>query len=70
MKSEVMGRILEFCHEPRKFTEIMILVGYKDKKHFKEILNTLMSKGLIVRTYPDTPNHPNQKYVTVQKEPK
>lgn len=35
-----------------------------------KILKPLITKGLIAKTYPDKPNHPNQKYITVQKENK
>ena len=68
IRDEAIDNILKLCQNPKKITELMELVGYKDRKYFKKILNTLMAKGLVARTYPDKPNHPNQKYVTIKRD--
>ena len=44
-------------------TEIMKLLGLKDRKSFSELyLNVALSANAIERKYPDTPKHPRQQY--------
>lgn len=39
------------------------LCGFKDPKHFREdYMYAALEEGAIERLYPDTPNHPKQKY--------
>lgn len=44
-----------------------ILLGYKDKKHFKSKLDRLIKIGVIKQTIPDKPTSKNQKYISVIK---
>ena len=61
-------KILMFCEEPRKTIEIMKFVGYQNKSYFlHNIIYPLINLGLLRQTHPETPNHPNQKYVVVKK---
>lgn len=61
-------KILTFCQVPKKALDIMEFTGYKDRKYFKEsILNILIKKGSLELMYPDKPNHPHQKYITVKR---
>jgi len=56
--------IIEYCKVPRSRREIQDYIGIKDRKDFtKRLLNLLIEKGLLRRTFPDKPTSPNQKYV-------
>ena len=42
--------------------------GYKDRKHFRlSHLKPLIEEGFLSMTFPDIPNHQEQKYVTTEK---
>lgn len=61
-------KILMFCEEPRKTVEIMKFTGYQNKSYFlQNIIYPLIHLGLLRQTYPEIPNHPKQKYVTVKR---
>jgi ATP-dependent DNA helicase RecG len=48
----------------RSRREIQDYIGIKDMNNFtKRLLNPLIEKGLLRRTFPDKPTSPNQKYV-------
>ena len=56
--------IIEYCKVPRSRREIQDYIGIKDMNNFtKRLLNPLIEKGLLRRTFPDKPTSPNQKYV-------
>ncbi|MBR4391948.1 MAG: putative DNA binding domain-containing protein [Bacteroidales bacterium] len=57
--------VLAFCMEPRSSREILehIHVTYQNWNIIK-FINTLVDAGLLERTVPESPNSPNQKYVT------
>lgn len=43
--------------------ELAELCGLKNIRHFRKFyLNPALADGVIERLYPDTPNHPQQKY--------
>jgi len=55
--------ILNFCSEPKSRNEIQEFLKLKDREHFrKDILQPLITKGLLFPTIPDKPNSPKQKY--------
>ncbi len=57
--------VLEFCAEPRSALEILDILSLSDRKYvMQKILNPMLAQGLLLRLYPDSPRHPNQKYVT------
>ncbi len=71
VSSTVEDQVLAFCVEPKKAREIMQLIGLTTKQYFLDtVLTPLIARGLLVRTNPKSLHAPNQKYVTVQKEPK
>ena len=44
-------------------SEMMGLLGLKDKKSFRELyLNTALAENAIERKYPNAPKHPRQQY--------
>jgi len=46
-----------------KLTELMNALNLSHRENFKgNYLEPAMKAGLIEMTYPDSPNHPNQKY--------
>ena len=54
--------IMQFCSEWRTPDDISVYTG-KDLRYIKEkVLSSLVKSGLLERLYPDTPNHPKQKY--------
>lgn len=60
----VTEKILDFCREPRSMTEIVSMLGVKDRKWIREhyILPLLHSR--LELTIPDKPNSRMQKYRT------
>ena len=56
--------LLDFCEVPRSRAEIQERCGYKAATYFRnKVLNPLLESGLLEMTRPDSPNHPNQKYI-------
>ena len=53
-----------FCKEARTLNEIMNFLGWKDRAKFrKRFIYPLIEKGILVRTVPDKPQSPNQRYI-------
>ena len=66
--SDQVNIILDFCIKPKSLQDIMAEMHIVSRMYFmKKILKPLIDKGLVARTYPDKPNHPNQKYVTIKR---
>jgi len=59
-------RILEYCVEPRGIMEIVVHLGYKEKKSVRKYLNPLLEQGRIAMTIPEKPNSRLQKYITIK----
>lgn len=58
-------QIITFCETPKSLSEIMTFSQYKSRGYFVDrVLQPLINQGLIERTFPNIPNHPNQKYKT------
>ena len=68
MSSKVDAKIkliLEFCSEPKSFTDIMEYIGLKDRVNFKRLyIQRMLDEGLLKMTDPDNPTSRNQMYVT------
>lgn len=63
--SEQYLQIITFCETPKSLSEIMTFYQYKSRGYFVDrVLQPLINQGLIERTFPNIPNHPNQKYKT------
>ena len=63
-ESETKSQLLEFCSEPRSKAEIQEQLGIKSKRYVRQILiNSLLESGELMRTIPDKPNSPKQRYV-------
>lgn len=61
-------RILAFCKEPRSKAEIQEHLGIKSERYVRQkLMIPLLSEGCLVRTIPDKPSSPKQKYITVSK---
>ena len=68
VRDTVRDTVLEFCHEAHKAAEIMEHLGYSNKTKFlNRIIYPMIQSGLLKQVYPETPNHPNQKYQTVKR---
>lgn len=60
--------ILDFCNIPRSRAEIQHFCGYSSAAYLrKKVLHPLLEGGQLALTIPETPNHPNQKYIRVSK---
>lgn len=56
--------IVNFCTDPRTSKEILARVGVSyHSKNLAKYVNSLVNKGFLKMTIPETPNDPNQKYV-------
>lgn len=62
-------QVLAFCQQPKSRAEIQEYLGLKHRRHFRTtILNPLLDSGQLLRTLPDKPTSPNQKFYTAQGE--
>jgi hypothetical protein len=67
--AQVTAQVLNFCHEPRKSSEIMELLGLKHWKTFQiNYLKPLLHQGLLAITIPEKPTSSKQRYVTTEAE--
>ena len=62
----VEEKLLTFCVEPKGMAEILLFLGYKDRKSARGILQPLLKQGRIAMTIPDKPKSKNQKYITIR----
>ena len=67
-KKEVRRQqILEFCTEPRTSSDILDMLGLKDKENLMEVyINPMIAGNLLSMTEPDNPTSRNQMYVTIK----
>ncbi|WP_455586461.1 Fic family protein [Bacteroides sp.] len=62
--SDKQKEVLAYCVIPRSSREILEHIGVTNhSKNRDKVVNYLVSKGLLERTIPDTPNSPSQKYI-------
>lgn len=65
--SKQVIRMLEFCKTPRKKREILDHIGLKnDRRCYLRHIFPIIENGWLSMTYPNTPKHPNQRYVLTQ----
>lgn len=65
-KSLRREQIWAFCREPKSASEILELLGLKNKENLMEkYLNPMLEAGLLVMTEPETPTSRNQKYKAI-----
>ncbi len=63
-KEELWKRVQTFCQGWHSSEDIVVFTG-KTPKYIKEVVLPQMVKaGVLERLYPETPNHPKQKYRT------
>ena len=48
--------------------EIQTLTGFRNRKTATRYVKSLLESGRLMKTYPDSPNHPGQKYVRVPEK--
>ena len=59
-------QIWAFCHEPKSASEILELLGLKNKENLMEkYLNPMLEAGMLTMTEPKTPTSRNQKYKAI-----
>ena len=60
--------ILDFCREPRSKAEIQEHLGISSERYIRQkLIIPLLKQGCLVRTIPDKPSSPKQKYVASDK---
>jgi len=60
-------QLLKLCEVPRSLGELQDALGYSNRGYFKtNIINPLISSGLITMTKPDKPTASDQKYVLTE----
>ena len=65
--AQVTAQVLNFCHEPRKSSGIMELIGLKHWKTFQaNYLKPFLQQGLLAMTIPEKPTTSKQRYVTTK----
>ena len=66
--SEKQKEVLAYCIIPRSSREILEHIGViYHYKNISRFIKALIDKGYLVRTIPDSPNSPQQKYVVRKK---
>ena len=67
-KKEIrIQQILEFCTEPRSSSDILEMLGLKDKENLMEVyINPMIAENLLSMTEPDNPTSRNQMYITIK----
>ena len=61
-------QILDFCRISQNINDIMNHLGYKDSKNFRfKHIKPLIEEKLLSMTFPNNPNHQEQKYITTKK---
>lgn len=60
-------QVLQLCEVPRSLGELQDALGYSNGGYFKKnLVNPLISSGLIKMTKPDKPTASDQKYVLTE----
>lgn len=69
-KKEMKRRqIWEFCAEPKSSSDILEMLGLKDKENLMEVYITpMITEGLLSMTELDNPTSRNQVYVATKAE--
>ena len=63
------SRIIDFCKEPRSKTEIKEHIGIKSERYIRQkLIMPLLTEGRLVRTIPEKPSSPKQKYIATKTE--
>jgi ATP-dependent DNA helicase RecG len=63
---DILNDLIAFCSSPRSRKEMQIFCEIKSDEYFrKNIINPMLTLGLVKMTIPDKPNSCNQKYVRV-----
>ena len=58
-----LSELLTYCLEPKTRTEMQEFCGIHSREYFSNnVLNPLLEMGRLLRTIPDKPKSPNQKY--------
>lgn len=65
---QLISGLMAYCSEPRTRTELQTFCKVASRDYFRNhILNPMIDAGLLVRTIPDKPNSPKQKYVKAKQ---
>ena len=64
LDKEKIDSLMSFCNEARTTKELMEFLEIQSRQYFlNNILKPLIAEGKIVRTIPDKPSSPKQKYI-------
>ena len=60
-------KLLTYCSEPKSKAEIQRYMGIKSERYVRQkLIIPLLEKGCLVRTIPEKPSSPKQKYVAAR----
>ena len=63
------AKLLSFCSEPKSKAEIQEFMGINSERYIRQkLIIPLLKKGCLVRTIPEKPSSPKQKYVVKKME--
>ena len=66
---EELGKLMEFCVEPRSRKEIQEFMPKWSRTAFNDnVIKPLLASGKLLMTKPDSPQAPNQKYYSKKEE--
>lgn len=61
-------RVLSFCQQPRSSQEIADLYGTSRENIMARFVTPMLHEGRLLRTMPDKPRSPRQRYVSAEHE--
>ena len=68
-EADRLERVVAFCAIPRSRNEIQAFCNIKSDRFIRqEVIQLLLEEGRIVRTIPDKPSSPKQKYIATKTE--
>lgn len=63
LDAQRLSELLTYCLEPKTRTELQEFCGINSREYFtNNILKPLLNTGRLLRTIPEKPKSPNQKY--------
>jgi ATP-dependent DNA helicase RecG len=68
-KIKAEEQLLAFCQQPRSSQEIADLYGTSRENIMARFVTPMIHKGVLLRTMPDKPRSPRQRYVSAKIVP-
>ena len=63
-EAELLQRVVEFCTLPKSKAEIQEYCGFRSDRYVRQqVIQPLLEQGRLIRTIPEKPSSPKQKYL-------